>query len=172
MNHTGCIHLYHGEGKGKTTCAMGLALRASFYGKKIGILQCLKDGSSGEVQQLATFPNVTLFVGKVTDHFSWQMTEQEKEETKILMESLFTKASSETWDMLLIDEVCGGLSTGLLSETLVQNLIHEKPPQTELIFTGRNPPQFLLDCADYCTYFQEVKHPYRQGIPARESIEY
>lgn len=172
MKHQGCIHLYHGEGKGKTTCAMGLALRSSFYGKQICILQCLKDGSSGEVKQLATLPNVTVLAGKVTEHFSWQMTEQEKIDTKIMLEQLFQQAQRTEWDMLLLDEVCGGLSTGLLSETIVKDLIHKKPPHQELILTGRNPPPFLLEVADYCSYFQEVKHPYETGLQAREGIEY
>lgn len=172
MEEKGCIHIYHGEGKGKTTCAMGLVLRFSHYGKKVLVIQCLKDGTSGEILQLKNIENVDVLAKKVSSNFTWEMTDEEKEITKKQLEDFFQIAFQGKWDLLVVDEVCSGLSTGLLDENLVKKLLELKKIHQELVFTGRNPPDFLVDVADYVTYFKAEKHPYEQGIAARQGIEY
>lgn len=172
MEELGCVHLYYGNGKGKTTCAMGLALRFSYYGQKVVVIQCLKDGSSGEIQQLKQFDNISIWAEKVSANFSWAMTQEEKEATRDLMKRYFTNILEESWDLLVVDEVCAGLTSGFVTEDQVKGLLEARKEHQELVFTGRNPPDFLKEVAHYVTHFQEEKHPYHEGISAREGIEY
>ena len=168
----GLIHIYCGEGKGKTTAVMGLALRGASRGKKVMIIQFLKDGTSGEISLLSKQENVIICAGKATESFSWNMTAEEKQQTIKLHNSHLEKALAFTGDMLILDELCGACTTELLDIELVKKLIATKPEEQELVFTGRNPPQFIIEKADYITEMKMIKHPFEQGIPAREGIEY
>lgn len=168
----GCIHLYHGDGKGKTTTAMGLALRYSSYGKQILVIQFLKSGMSGEISQLNTFENITVIAQSVTNSFSWEMTEEEKEATKALHHSFVAATQMMPWDMLVLDELCGALTTDLIDEALVEDMLSQRQPHQEIVITGRNPKDFLLDSAHYITEFKAVRHPFTDGLPAREGIEF
>lgn len=172
MKHNGCIHLYHGNGKGKTTCAMGLALRFSHYGGNVLVVQCLKDGSSGEISQLNQFSNIKILAKKVSDHFTWEMTPEEKDATKTLLQDFLKESIQSNWDLLVVDEICAALTHDFLEESQVMELLASRKPHQEIVFTGRNPPPFLLEAAHYVTHFQEEKHPYALGIPAREGIEF
>lgn len=173
-DNIGLIHLYHGDGKGKTTCAMGLALRFSYSytNKKVMIIQFLKDGSSGEVQALSKLENVTILAKKATPSFTWNMTEQEKAETKILHDSEIQEAIESDFDMLVLDELCGAMSNKLIDTDLVQKLLDSKKSHQEIVITGRNPEQFIIDKADYITQMKLEKHPFEVGIPARKGIEF
>ena len=168
----GLIHLYCGEGKGKTTAAMGLALRAASSGKEVVIVQFLKDGLSGEVRLLSTLKNVTLFAGKVCDSFTWNMTEKELIDTKNLHNELLKKAKEAKKDVLILDEVCGACSCCLLDEDLLKSIITEKDDDLEIVLTGRNPKEYMIEYADYITNMEKIKHPFDKGIGAREGIEY
>lgn len=168
----GMVHLYHGDGKGKTTAAMGLALRAAASGKRVAILQFLKDGDSHEVKMLAKLPNVTVLAGKVCSAFSWNMTPRQLQETRELHDQLLQKALELNCDVLVLDEVCGACSTNLLSMEPLQQLLEHKPQGLEIVMTGRNPQPCLLERADYITEMVKRKHPFDKGVAAREGIEY
>lgn len=168
----GLIHLYHGDGKGKSTCAFGLALRFSSYGKRVMIIQFLKDGSSGEITALSKLEGVTVLAKKATPSFTWNMTDEEKALTKRLHDDEITQALSSEFDMLVLDELCGAMSNQLVDTTLVKQLLESKKPHQEIVITGRNPEQFILDMADYVTQMTQEKHPFEQGIPARMGIEF
>lgn len=169
---SGKIHLYCGDGKGKTTAAMGLALRAAGSGRRVVIVQFLKDCSSHEVQVLQKLPGVTVLGGKVCNSFSWQMTPEQKAATRALHIENFHKAVGAHCDLLVLDEICGAVEQGLMDEAAVDHLLQNKPEGLELVLTGRNPSPAMEQAADYLTQMVKRKHPFDQGLPAREGIEY
>ena len=169
----GKLHLYCGEGKGKTTAAMGLALRMLGHGKHVVILQLLKDGSSGELESLRRLGAV-LLAGKPKGErkFSFQMNEQEKAETRIFQSEQLRRARSFSADLLILDEACGALSAGLVDEALLKETVLSRPAGQELVLTGREPAAWMREAADYCTEMRCVRHPYAVGLPAREGVEF
>lgn len=176
MKSRGLIHIYHGDGKGKTTAAMGLALRAAGNGLQVVIVQFLKGTSSGEIQLMREIPEITVLRENNNPKFSFQMSEEEKREARLVHADNLAAAeklvAAGKCDLLILDEALGALSSGLLDEGLVQRLVEEKPPALELVLTGRNPSEFLLEKADYVTEMKAQKHPYEQGIDARKGIEF
>lgn len=169
----GLIHLYHGNGKGKTTAAMGLCLRAAGAGKKVVIVQFLKDGTSSELSVLRKLPNVTVLAGK-EGGFTFTMTQDEKSATRELSRRMFdnARALAPAADVLLLDEACAAVNYGYLDGEALKDFLEHKPEDLEVILTGRNPASFLLEQADYVTEMVKHKHPYDQGIPARYGIEF
>lgn len=170
--NNGLIHLYHGDGKGKSTCAFGLALRFSSYGKKVMIIQFLKDGSSGEIKALSNLDNVTILAKKVTSSFTWNMSDEEKSLTKELHNDEIKQALSTEYDMLVLDELCGAMSNNLIDTSLVKEVLESKKPHQEIVITGRNPENFIIEKSDYITQMKQEKHPFEIGIPARKGIEF
>lgn len=168
----GLIHLYHGDGKGKTTAAMGLALRAVSSGKKVVIVQFLKDGNSSEIVALRDKFGVIIYAGKVTNVFSWNMNDIERKNTLNLHNDFFTKATQENADVLIFDEICSACTTGMIDIKMVENFLKNKPSHQEIVMTGRNPQDFMLEIADYVTEMKKIKHPFDKGIAAREGIEF
>ena len=169
----GLIHMYCGDGKGKTTAAMGLALRCAYYGEPIVIAQFLKSGASGEVQMLRNLPNVTYFGGNPTEKFSFQMSEDEKKEMACMEQALFTQAitCAQHARMLVLDEVAAAMSCGFLPKEMLVDFLQHKPQTLEVVLTGRNPPAEVLALANYVSEIQKVKHPFDAGMGAREGIE-
>lgn len=170
---TGLVHIYCGDGKGKSSAAFGLALRCSYYGNKIVLAQFIKSGESGEIQMLRKLPNVAYFGGNPTGKFSFQMDEGEKRGMAELESSVFAQAVEHARDaqMLVLDEVMAAISCGFLPLEAVVRFLNERPEGLEVILTGRNPPQELIELADYVSEIQKIKHPFDRGIAAREGIE-
>ncbi len=168
----GLIHLYCGDSKGKTTAAMGLALRACNYNKRIMVVQFLKDGTSGEIKMLSQQPNVTVVAGMVADCFFSSMSDEQKSATLSLHNEHLAKARAFDGDILILDEVCAACKNESIDIEQVRQLLDNKPSHQEIIMTGRNPQDFMLEKADYITEMVLRRHPYQQGICARESIEY
>lgn len=171
---SGLIHIYCGDGKGKTTAAMGLALRAAGSGKKVLLLQFFKDGKSSEFSALSHVPGIEIILQPRTFGFSWTLSEAEKAEAKAyysdLLEDAFRRGGD--FDLLVLDEAMSACSTGMIGETRLLALLGEKPEGLEVVLTGRDPSQTLLDAADYVTEMKKIKHPYERGIAARKGIEY
>ena len=172
---TGLIHIYHGDGKGKTTCAMGLALRCAAQGQPVVIAQFLKDGTSGECRMLARLDNVTLLAANPSGKFTFAMNDAEKQQTRDALARTFQAAvdfaKREQARMLVLDEVCGAISTGMLPEQAVLDFLDHKPDGLEVVLTGRNPSDALQSRADYISEICKRRHPYDKGIAAREGIE-
>lgn len=169
---TGLIHLYCGDGKGKTTAAMGLSLRAAGRGLRVVIVQFLKSGDSGELNILRTLPNITVLSGKGSTKFSFQMSEKEKLAAKALHETHLREALGLPFDLLVLDEAAAAHGAGLLDTALLEEALFHRPPDTELVLTGRNPAAFLVEAADYVTEMTCRKHPFERCIAAREGIEF
>jgi cob(I)alamin adenosyltransferase len=167
----GLVHLYWGDGKGKTTAAMGVALRALAAGKKVVIVQFLKGRESGEVKMLSQL-GAKIYRGKSGQKFVFQMTQQEKAETRKTQEENLLAALSQPADLLILDEACAALKLGMVDETLLKRVVLEKPEEQELILTGRDPADWMEEAADYSTEMHCWRHPYEKGIAAREGVEY
>ena len=171
----GCIHIYCGDGKGKTTASLGLALRASGNGLKVLIVQFLKGQPTGELTTLALIPNISVIRIPQSEKFTFQMTNEElsqlkETQTKALL-SAFSQVTAYDSDMLILDECLGALSTNTLDYEILKQQVLNKPEHLELVLTGRNPDEWLLSIADYVSEIQAVKHPYEKGVSARKGIE-
>ena len=168
---TGLVHLYWGEGKGKTTAAMGLALRSLGAGRKVVIVQFLKGGPSGEIPLLEQL-GARVFRGKAGQKFTFQMTEAERAETKALQTEHLRRALALEADLLVLDEACAAWQKDLADRELLKQAVLEKPEVQEVVLTGREPPDWLWEAADYITEMKCHRHPFEQGIPAREGVEF
>ena len=168
---TGLVHLYWGEGKGKTTAAMGLALRSLGAGRKVVVVQFLKGGPSGEIPLLEQL-GARVFRGKAGQKFTFQMTEAEKAETKALQTENLRRALALEADLLVLDEACAAWQKDLADRELLKQAVLEKPEVQEVVLTGREPPDWLWEAADYITEMKCHRHPFEQGIPAREGVEF
>ena len=164
------LHLYWGDGKGKTTAAMGLALRALGHGRRVVVLQFLKDGTSGEIALLRrcgaevhACPNAK---------FTWLMTEAERTEARQHNTAALRAALDTPFDLLALDEACAACRHQLVDEALLRQAAAVAKQGREVVLTGRDPAPWMQEAADYSTELRAVRHPYTQGIPAREGIEY
>lgn len=170
------IHVYHGDGKGKTTAAMGLALRMLAAGRRVVVVQFLKDGESGEARLLAEHFGVPVFAGKVSDKFTWSMTSEELAATCELHDGNLASALAELEGaqegLLVLDEALDALSKGLVDEALVDRALDMSARGVEIALTGRAPSRKIVEKADYITEMRCEKHPYSQWICAREGVEY
>lgn len=167
----GLIHLYWGEGKGKTTAAMGLALRALGNGKRVVIVQFLKGGDSGEIPLLRSL-GATVYRGKAGQKFVHQMSEAEKLQTRAMQTENLRQALREPADLLILDEACGACQLGMVEESLLRQAVLQKPAEQELVLTGRTPADWMREAADYSTEMRCHRHPFEQGIRARKGVEY
>ena len=173
----GFVQVYTGDGKGKTTAALGLAVRAAGDGLKVIMVQFLKGGSTGELNSAKLLhPNFAIRRFEKPRGFFWTLTQEEKLELKKEVgeayEFCVSTLKEEGCDILILDEVMGALSNNLICNEQLEDLISLKPDNMELILTGRNAPQSIIDMADLVTEMKQVKHYFEQGISAREGIEY
>ena len=168
------VHLYLGDGKGKTTCAMGLALRAAGREQRVVIAQFLKSGDSGERLALKRFSNVTLLPVPERVKFTFAMDAMEKEAAAEQSSRLLAAAQGlmSGCDLLVLDEICAAVSTGLLPLEQVTGLLDRRPESLEVVLTGRDPAPALYDRADYITEMVKRKHPFDRGAAARRGVEY
>lgn len=175
MTQQGLIHLYYGDGKGKTTAAAGLALRAAAAGFRVLILQFFKDGSSGEMRLLSEQPQVTVIPGGI-GKFSWDMDEAEQalqtQKHNELLAIAAGRLAEGSCDLLILDEICSAWSTGFIDRERVLRLLDERPASVEVVLTGRDPAPELMERADYISEVVMKRHPYDSGRVAREGIEF
>ena len=170
----GLIHIYCGDGKGKTTACLGLSIRCAGHGNKVLFVQFLKSRPTGELNSLKLFNNIEVMRGKETSKFTFQMTEEKKEvlrEHEALFDKVIEKISKEKIDLLILDEVIGACNTGVFNEERLVDFLKHKQPTLEVVLSGRNPAERLLEIADYVSEVCKRKHPKDRGIPARVGIE-
>lgn len=172
---TGLIHIYCGDGKGKTTAAVGLSVRASGCGKKTIFAQFLKDGTSSEMTVLNKIENIKVCVCGSHCGFLRNMSEAEISETKRRFENLLSEVldmCENDTDLLVLDEIIAACNNKIVDEERLLKFLKEKPNGLEVVMTGRNPSESLISVADYVTEMKKIKHPYDNGIVARLGIEY
>jgi cob(I)alamin adenosyltransferase len=170
------IHIYYGDGKGKTTAAIGLASRAAGSRMKVLFVQFLKTEFSGERHTLSHTENITLSFVPVDLKFTFDMDEAEKAKAASLFRKIFndsvTKVFTEKFDMIVLDEIFSAIETDMISEHDVYEFVSNAPKNLEIVMTGHNPPERLLQLSDYITEMKKIKHPYDKGTPARFGIEF
>ena len=168
----GYVQVYTGEGKGKTTAAMGLALRAIGAGKKIMVCQFLKGAHSSELKALEYFsPQVEVMQLGVQECLVQNLISRNASSFRREMLYLVSALSSGKYDMLIVDEINMAVLSGLFYVSDVLGLIREKPEGVELVLTGRSADPRIIEQADLVTEMHEFKHYYRRGVQAREGIE-
>ena len=172
---SGLVHIYCGDGKGKTTAAMGLAVRCAGWQKRVLVAQLMKQDNSGERRILEQLPQVTLWQTIPAQSFR-RMTDAEKQAAAEWYTAQFRKIAETVqhgaYAMLVLDELLSCITCGFLPEQLVLDFLENRPEALEVVITGRDPSAALLERADYVTEMTLRKHPYEKGISARKGIEY
>jgi len=168
----GLVHVYTGEGKGKTSAGMGLVVRALGRGLKVKIIQLFKRNTGEQF----FFKNLTieyLQFGLVHPYFK-NYEKAEKEDLKKQLRFFLEEAvkNLNEYDVVLIDEFGPGINWDIIDLKFAISIIENKPEKTELILTGRDIPQEIINLADYVSEIKKIKHPYEKGILAREGIEF
>lgn len=171
----GLIHIYCGDGKGKTTAAFGLALRAAGRGFSIYIAQFLKSSETGELQTISSLSNISIIRSKKKFPFSFNMNDYQKAEITNIHNMIFDEAVSrcdeKQCDVLILDEIIAAYNYGYIDKLKVDSFLENPPENVEIILTGRNPSQKFIQIADYVSEIKKIKHPFDKGISAREGIE-
>jgi cob(I)alamin adenosyltransferase len=176
MATKGLVHIYTGNGKGKTTAALGLALRAAGWGKKVIIYQFLKPPALvlGERKALA---KSNLPIKIVPVDIKWNM--QKKNNTALVCDKIDktckeiqTVAQKGKYDLIILDEIIYCCREKLVSLQCIKNIIKSKKPDIEIIMTGRGATKDIIKLADLVTEMKEVKHPFKKNVKARKGIEY
>ena len=174
----GQVLINTGKGKGKTTAALGMAVRAAGHGQKVLILQFIKGiwktGESKFIKRLA--PDIEMkqlgkgFIsiedGKV------KVTDRDRNEAEESFKTAKEEVMSGQYDLIVLDEIINILAYGLIKTEEVIRLLEERPPGLSVVLTGRGAPRELIDMADTVSEIREIKHAYSKGIKAKKGIEY
>ena len=168
----GYVQIYTGDGKGKTTAALGLALRASGHGMRTYVGQFMKGQPYGELDALRDHPHITVEqYGDVRCIRREQVTPEHIAQARRGLERAREALLSGQYGLVVLDEVNVTVSFGLLTVDEVLSLLDARPAHVEVILTGRRAPRELIERADLVTEMREIKHYYRQGVTARKGIE-
>jgi len=170
----GYIQVYTGSGKGKTTAALGLALRAAGHGLKTYIGQFLKGqdyGELGSLEKLSGFIKIEQFGRKGFVHVTKDPDEEDFARAKKGLEKCRQAMLSGDFDIVVLDEINVALYFNLLEEKEILALLDQKPEAVEVVLTGRYAPQSIIDRADLVTEMKDIKHYYEDGVQARDGIE-
>jgi ATP:corrinoid adenosyltransferase len=172
---TGLIQIYTGNGKGKTTAAFGLAIRANGRGFKVAIVQFLKSRDTGEVSFIRQNSNIDMFRVNTSEKFTWEMNPEELEnvvaESRKGFEQIKSLTFSNKYDLIILDEIIHSINKEYIGKDELLAFFAERPKNVELVLTGRDAPEWLIEAADLCSEMRCIKHPYEKGIPARVGIE-
>jgi len=173
----GLLIVYTGDGKGKTTAALGMTIRAVGYDWKVCIIQFIKGSwKYGELDGIKKLlPNVELnvmgegFVGIIDDKKSF---EQHRAAAKKAFDLSMEKIASDKFNLIILDELNVAISLGLISQEELEQIIRSKPEKLHLVITGRGASKWLIDQADLVTEMKEIKHPYKKGILAQKGVDF
>lgn len=172
----GLIHIYTGNGKGKTTAALGQGLRTAGGGYKVLMVQFLKGDDTGEIYsieklapdfQLIRFAAMKKFYFQLTDDEKLQVQQSVREGLKVIKKQL----EEENYNLIIMDEIMAVLYNKIVDLDEVLTILRNKPEHVEMVLTGRNAPEALINMADYVTEMGMIKHPFEKGIYARKGIE-
>ncbi len=174
----GLIHIYTGDGKGKTTAGLGLCFRAAGAGLKVVLARFLKLNRSAELNAIARMPEITVIENDEIFGFSnkWIDDEEKKASARRyydnMLKTALNTAVAEYADVLMLDEIMAAARLGLVDVDVLVDFLANKPDTLEVIMTGREPLQEIAEQADYISEIKKVKHPFDEGIPARRGIEF
>lgn len=172
----GYVQIYTGDGKGKTTAALGLGLRAVGRDLRVLMVQFLKGRETGELEGIKRLaPEFQIIRFAQSHKFFFQLDQEEKEELKERvnkeLKTLYEYMENDMCHILILDEIMATMENGLVEVERVCNIIDSKPPGMELILTGRNVPEAIAAKADLITEMKKVKHYAEEGVSARIGIE-
>lgn len=172
----GLVIVYTGEGKGKTTASLGLALRAVGYRKKVLIIQFGKQWFTGElegIKLLSPFVKIVQgglgFIGIFDDHAPFK---DHLKAAQATYDYLYKEVTKGSWNIVIADEIVGAISGKVVKFVQVKKLIKDKPENLDLVLTGHHGTKDLFDLADLVTEMVEIKHPFKKGIIAKEGIDF
>lgn len=176
----GCVHIYCGDGKGKTTAAVGLAVRMQGCGYPVVIARFLKTDDSGEVRALGSLPGITVIPCRKSFGFTWQMTKEQREEAACYYSQLFEEAVRLAQEactrgeqaLLVLDEIAAAVGNGFVEEERLLDFLEKRPQNLETVLTGRNPSDRMVEAADYVSEILCRRHPFEQGTGARRGVEF
>lgn len=170
------IHVYTGDGKGKTTAAVGLAVRHAGTGGSVLFVQFLKCTPSGEITAFASIPGVTVLRNDIRHGFTFNMSDADKARVTASHDANLACAVETVraggCTMLVLDEITSAYALDLIDRAAVDALLDDLPDAVELVLTGREPSRHMLDAADYVTEMKLIKHPYTRGVQARRGVEF
>ena len=167
-------HIYCGDGKGKTTAAVGLAVRAAGAGKHVLFTQFFKSGNSSEIVVLSAVPNITVLMPQ---EYQGRYKNMDDKQRKAINETYhaFLHAfieKTKDYDLIVLDEAVSAYGYGLFDEEALLTFLRTEGKAREIVLTGREPLPELLALADYTTEMRKEKHPFDQGVKARKGIEF
>lgn len=169
------LQIYCGDGKGKTTAAVGLAVRGAGAGLNVRFIQFMKGSFTSELSALEKISNITIRRCDKNYGFYKNMTDEDKADItrchNDLLEYAFADGNS-TPVMIILDEFCSAYNYGLIDKALAEPLILYNKNALEIVLTGREPAEVFLSAADYISEIQCVRHPYTKGITARKGVEF
>lgn len=175
----GLVHIYTGEGKGKTTAALGLGMRACGCGLKVCFFQFFKDGPfpCGEADAVRKFGGDFRFKRFNISHPCFENIGARpprfyKAKIKKALDEVKRAINSGAWDLVILDEALIACGQRFIDEKMVIDIIRNKPKCVELVLTGRGGSKKIIACADYATEMKALKHPFGKGISARKGIEF
>ncbi|MDP8887807.1 MAG: cob(I)yrinic acid a,c-diamide adenosyltransferase [Thermoproteota archaeon] len=177
MPEKGLVIVYTGKGKGKTTAALGIVLRAVGHGYKVGMIQFIKgEWYYGELTSSKRLePEFELiaagrgFVGIIDDDHP---IEEHEKAAKDAIEVAKQKIASGDYDIMILDEINYAVKLNLISQEDILDVIAAKPEKTSLVLTGNYVPKAVMDAADLVTEMREIKHPYQRGIKAKKGVDF
>lgn len=168
----GLIQVYTGDGKGKTTASVGATVRAAGNGLKVLFVQFIKEAKSGELEILKKFPDLIKIIICTTGFIYDKPKKAQIQAVKECLESVKELIRSSRFDIVVLDEFTLAVKLGLISKKEAEQILQLKPEHTELIITGRDAPEWLIDKADLVTEMKKIKHYFDRGVNARRGIEY
>ena len=180
MLEKGLVQIYTGDGKGKTTAAFGLALRAAGQGNNVLIYQFLKAPNLDIGERLALQLEAVQIKVEMLD-VPWDMTGSFEDEESVarmqesigeVLNKIARMAEQRKYDVLILDEIVFCLSKGLATLSDIRKILDRRDPHVEIILTGRGATMELIECADLVTEMKNIKHPFDNGLPARRGVDY
>lgn len=168
------IHVYHGDGKGKTTAACGLGLRAAGHGLRVLFAQFFKDGSSGEIAAMAAVPNIEIRHPPCRYGRYATLSESERAGIGRCYRQFLQKCVGDAghYDLIVLDESVSAYRHGVIEREALLDFLRAEGKRREIVLTGRDPAPELLELADYVTEMRKEKHPFDDGAAARAGVEY
>ena len=175
MKDLGLVHIYCGDGKGKSTASIGLMIRAAGNGFNVVFAQFLKNWRTGEVEILSNIPNIKVLRSNKPFPLTEQMTDEHKAEIVKIHNDIFDETVSlcekGLCDLLVLDEIISAYEYNFIDKNRVDNFLINRNKNIELIMTGRNPSSEFIEMADYVSEIKKIKHPFDRGVKSRKGIE-
>ncbi|MBQ1523517.1 MAG: cob(I)yrinic acid a,c-diamide adenosyltransferase [Firmicutes bacterium] len=170
----GLLHIYCGDGKGKTTAAIGLSVRAAGAGKKVLFVQFFKDGTSSEHAVLSKVDGIDIMVCRTHYGLFKRLDEEGRRNAARDYGQLLENAllAAPSYDLLVLDESISACNHGTISEERLAESLESRPEGLEVVLTGRKPSERLIALAGYVTEMKKIRHPFDEGVPARKGIEF